>query len=82
MEDVIKMDSLKGVAIKLHQVNFEGLIESVTNRLNQYIVRLGHECTNPKYINIVLKSLITDFFFWAISNEKITCERFARPKII
>lgn len=75
-EDVIKMETYEGVSIKLHQVNFEELMESATNRLNQYVIRLGHDRTNPRYITIVLKSLITDFFFWAISRENITREKF------
>ena len=49
-EDVIKMESHKGVLIKLHQVNFEELKESATDRLNQYVARLGYNRTNPQFM--------------------------------
>lgn len=75
-EDVIKMESHEGVLIKLHQVNFEELKESATDRLNNYVDYLGYNRTNPRFIGIVLKSLVTDFFFWAIKGEKISRKNF------
>ncbi len=75
-ENVIKMNSHRSVLIILHQVHFEELKESATDRLNNYAIYLGYNRTNPRFIRIVLKSLITDFFFRAINNEKISRKDF------
>ncbi|KKN20927.1 hypothetical protein LCGC14_0930600 [marine sediment metagenome] len=75
-EDVIKMKSHKGVSLKLHQVNYKELKESATDRLNNYVGYLGYNRTNPRFIEIILKSLITDFFFWAINGGKISRKDF------
>ena len=75
-KEVIKMKSHMDVSIILHLVNFQELRETANNRLNNYVVRLGYDRTNPKFISIVLKSLITDFFFWAINGKKISRKDF------